>query len=107
VPAWTDDHEHCWAAFDGEVNCLSEVLTGRDAFDIHEDTLLAHELDEVIADTARVGGRIFTPITDKDLGRGWTPGEDSNVSRRLLVGRLCWFGPAKDLGVITLAELRV
>jgi hypothetical protein len=69
-PARTYDHQYGRAPRERLIDGLGKVLTWSDVFNVHEDTIDAHEGAEVIGNAAGVGSRVVAPITDEDVVRG-------------------------------------
>jgi hypothetical protein len=80
----------------GDITTCKSVIYGppkriswRNVLDIHEDPVGSHQVVEVIAQTARVGGRVFPTIVDEDVARGRLLFEILTLALLLCRSRLC------------------
>ena len=69
-PARTYNHQYCRALRERLIDGLGKVLTWSDVFNVHEDTMDAHEGAKVIGNAASVGSCVVAPIIDEDVVRG-------------------------------------
>ena len=69
-PARADNHQYGRALREGLIDGLGKVLAWPDVFNVHEDTMDAHNGSEVIGNPAGVGSGVVAPITDEDVVRG-------------------------------------
>ena len=69
-PARAHNHQYGRALREGLIDGLGKVLAWPDVFNVHEDTMDAHNGSEVIGNPAGVGSPIVAPITDEDVVRG-------------------------------------
>jgi hypothetical protein len=69
-PARTDNHQYGRALRERLIDGLGKVLAWSNVFNVHEDTMDAHEGAQVIGNAAGVGSCVVAPIIDEDVVRG-------------------------------------
>jgi hypothetical protein len=73
----------------GIVYSPAKRISWRDVLDIHEDVVGSDQVVEVIAQTARVGCRVFPTIVDEDVARGRLLFEILTLALLLCPSRFC------------------